>query len=37
MYDASLWQPSANILILQKRAQLLKATRAFFDVQNDGS
>ncbi|AWX99707.1 EF-P lysine aminoacylase GenX [Marinomonas primoryensis] len=34
MYDASLWQPSANISILQKRAQLLKVTRAFFDVQN---
>ncbi|MBD5769593.1 EF-P lysine aminoacylase EpmA [Marinomonas colpomeniae] len=32
MYDASLWQPSADLSILKKRAQLLKAVRAFFDT-----
>lgn len=32
MYDASLWQPSADLSTLQKRAQLLKAIRAFFDA-----
>jgi len=32
MYDASLWQPSTDISTLQKRAQLLKAIRAFFDA-----
>jgi len=32
MYDASLWQPSADISILQKRAQLLKAISLVFDV-----
>ncbi|MBJ7537265.1 EF-P lysine aminoacylase EpmA [Marinomonas transparens] len=31
MYHASLWQPNADILTLQKRAQLLKTIRAFFD------
>lgn len=34
MYDASLWQPSADLSILQKRAQLLKAIRAFFDTRD---
>lgn len=33
MYDASLWQPSADLSILQKRAALFKAIRVFFDAQ----
>jgi len=39
MYDASLWKSrSADIFNLQNEAQLLKAIRSFFDVQNvDGS
>ena len=32
MYDASLWQPSADMDTLRKRADLLKAVRAFFDA-----
>ncbi|NLQ16447.1 EF-P lysine aminoacylase GenX [Marinomonas sp. M1K-6] len=34
MYDASLWQPSADRSILQRRAQLLKAIRAFFEARD---
>jgi len=34
MYDASLWQPSADIAILQKRAYLFKTIRTFFDERN---
>lgn len=32
MYDASLWQPSADLSVLKKRAQLFKAVRDFFDA-----
>ncbi|MCV2403571.1 EF-P lysine aminoacylase EpmA [Marinomonas sp. C2222] len=31
MYQASEWQPSADMSTLKKRAQLFKAVRAFFD------
>ncbi|MBR7889075.1 EF-P lysine aminoacylase GenX [Marinomonas sp. A79] len=31
MYDASLWQPSADLSVLQKRATLFAAIRRFFD------
>lgn len=31
MYDASLWQPSADLSVLQKRAKLFAAIRRFFD------
>lgn len=34
MYNASLWQPSAELSVLKKRAQLFKAVRAFFDARN---
>ncbi len=34
MYDASLWQPSADIAILQKRAQLFQTIRGFFSRRN---
>lgn len=34
MYNASLWQPSADLSVLKKRAQLLKAVRAFFDARD---
>lgn len=34
MYNASLWQPSADLPVLKKRAQLLKAVRAFFDARD---
>lgn len=32
MYDASLWQPSASFLVLQRRAQLFRQIRTFFDA-----
>ncbi|REG84977.1 EF-P lysine aminoacylase EpmA [Marinomonas pollencensis] len=34
MYDASLWQPSADIAILHKRAQLFSVIRDFFSARN---
>ncbi len=34
MYNASLWQPSADLSVLKKRAQLLKAVRGFFDARS---
>jgi lysyl-tRNA synthetase class 2 len=34
MYDASLWQPSADLSILKKRADLFKTVRSFFDARD---
>ncbi|MGB5997608.1 MAG: amino acid--tRNA ligase-related protein, partial [Marinomonas sp.] len=34
MYDASLWQPSADMATLQKRAQLFSTIRGFFSRRN---
>ncbi|MEL0636533.1 EF-P lysine aminoacylase EpmA [Marinomonas sp. TI.3.20] len=34
MYDASLWQPSADMVTLQKRAQLFSTIRDFFSARN---
>lgn len=34
MYDASLWQPSADLDTLQLRARIFKRIRAFFDAQD---
>lgn len=34
MYNPSLWQPSAELSVLKKRAQLFKAVRDFFDARD---
>lgn len=34
MYDVSLWQPSADMATLQKRAQLFSTIRDFFSTRN---
>lgn len=34
MYNASLWQPSADLSVLKKRADVFKAIRTFFDARD---